>query len=152
MCKSAPPLLCLVQLSANHPPNVHAATPLANSLQTPSYFQQLIPRGPSQSAPTPPVVMTTDYKSLLNTHCQQTHILPPVYDCTSPSDKSGYISTVTVSGRLYRSSVHGTKKAADIEAAQLAAEALGVASNQEVRSVPPPRNTTSPPPAAGELT
>lgn len=91
--------------------------------------------------------MTTNYKSLLNTHCQQNHMLPPVYECSSPLDSSGYISTVTVKGQLYRSSVHGTKKAADTEAAQLAAEALGVAFDEEV-GLAPPTKAPSPPPAS----
>ncbi len=174
-------------------------------LQTPSYFQQPIARGPTQSTTsqqvnpqlsslpnsphssnlpplsslpnsphssnlpqlsslpntpqlnrlpptvlTQPPAMTTDYKSLLNIFCQQHHYAPPVYECSSPSDTTGYISMVMVNEHTYQSSTHGTKKAADTEAARIATETLGVVSAQVVGSTPPTVSTTSTaPPSSG---
>ncbi len=137
---ATPPHLSSVKL----PPNL-LTQPTNNTLQTPSHFQQPIPRGSAQPPSTHSIAMTTNYKSLLNTYCQQNHILPPLYECASPQDSSGYLSTVTVKGRLFRSGVHGTKKAADTEAAQLAAEELGIALEQEVRPTLPTKNPSPPP-------
>ena len=122
-------------------------TSLPHSSNLPQ-LNSLLPNLP-QSSSLPPTVltpspaMTTDYKSLLNTFCQQHHYTAPVYECSSPSDTTGYISKVTVNGHIYQSSTHGTKKAADTEAARIATETLGVASAQEVGSTPPTVGTSS---------
>lgn len=76
--------------------------------------------------------MAVNYKGLLNTYCQKNHYPVPTYKCDSPEDTAGYISTVTVNGFKYKSSVHGTKRAADADAARKAIEVLGVATEPEV--------------------
>ena len=102
--------------------------------------------------------VATNYKGLLNTYCQKNHYPNPTYECDSPEDTAGYISTVTVNGVKYKSGVHGAKKAADADAARVAMEILGVVTQQEVDKIsvkltsPSVANTTGPttPATSGE--
>jgi hypothetical protein len=69
--------------------------------------------------------MAVNYKQILNIHCQRNHIAP-VYDCVASEDAVGYIATVKVSGKVFTSKNHGTKRAAETDAAGEAVKALGL--------------------------
>ena len=97
-------------------------------LQPPSFFANS--PNPSDSSTVhreqkPPTAMAVNSKQVLNIHCQKNHI-PLVYDCMASEDSVGYIATVKTSGRVFESSPHGTKKAAEAAAAEKAVKALGL--------------------------
>ena len=48
------------------------------------------------------------------------------YECFASEDSVGYIATIKTSGRMFESKTHGTKKAAEIDAAEKAVKALGL--------------------------
>ena len=73
--------------------------------------------------------MAINYKQILHTHSQRSHA-PLVYECTASEDDVGYIATVKVSGKVFTSRAHGTKKAAEIDAAEKAVYALGLLGSQ----------------------
>lgn len=77
----------------------------------------------SQVAPGPK--MSLNYKIALNTYCQKRGIPVPRYDCTYPEDAVGYIVTVHVDGRVFRSKTEGTKRAAESTAASMALQGFG---------------------------
>ena len=70
-----------------------------------------------------------NYKQVLNIHCQRNRI-PVNYECSASEDAVGYIAVVKISGKVFESSPHGTKKAAEIEAAERAVKALGLVDSQ----------------------
>lgn len=49
-----------------------------------------------------------------------------MYDCVASEEAVGYIATVKVSGKVYTSKPHGTKRAAETDAAAEAVKALGL--------------------------
>jgi len=72
-------------------------------------------------------------KSKLNLYCQKTHIPVPCYSTKRESE--GFVSTVTVAERTYKSqNAHSTKKAAEDDAASIALQLI-VQSHPEVTNV-----------------
>ena len=72
-------------------------------------------------------------KSKLNLYCQKTHIPVPCYSTKRVSE--GFVSTVTVTERTYKSqNAHSTKKAAEDDAASIALQLI-VQSYPEVTNV-----------------
>ena len=72
-----------------------------------------------------------NYKTALNTYCQQNHLAPPRYDCTYPEDEVGYIVVIHVEGKHFKSTPQGTKRGAESMAASLALESLGISVDTE---------------------
>ena len=72
-------------------------------------------------------------KSKLNLYCQKTHIPVPCYSTKRESE--GFVSTVTVAERTYKSqNAHSTKKAAEDDAASIALQLI-VPSHPKVTNV-----------------
>ncbi len=67
-----------------------------------------------------------NYKTALNTYCQQNRLAPPIYECTYPEDEVGYIVIIKVEGRAFKSTPQGTKRAAESMAASIAMDRLGI--------------------------
>ena len=81
-----------------------------------------------QPQPSPKIkTMAVNFKQILHTHSQRSHT-PLVYECMASEDSVGYIATVKVSGKVFKSSPHGTKRAAETAAAEEAVMALGLLS------------------------
>lgn len=114
------------QVSSNlpklHPPSFFVQT--QSSHQPPTSTQ-------SEPKPSAPVMAAQNYKQVLNIHCQKNHI-PLAYECSSSDDSVGYIATVRISGREFKSIPHGTKKAAETAAAEVAVKALGLGEGSSV--------------------
>ena len=69
--------------------------------------------------------MSLNYKVALNEYCQKRGIPVPRYDCTYPEDAVGYIVTLHVGEKVFRSKTEGTKRAAESTAASMALQSLG---------------------------
>lgn len=95
-------------------------------LQPPSFFTNSpSPPAAAQHQQKQRAAMAVNYKQVLNIHSQKHHI-PVAYECSSSEDSVGYIATVKTSGHVFESSPHGTKKAAEMAAAEKAVKALGL--------------------------
>lgn len=97
-------------------------------LQPPSFFANS-PTLDTRSEPVNSLAMALNYKQLLHIHCQKNH-LPVAYECSSSEDAVGYIVTIKVSEQVFESSLHGTKRAAEDDAAEKAMKSLGIIDSQ----------------------
>ena len=77
----------------------------------------------------------SNYKNALNLYCQKNGFLAPQYDCTYPEDAVGYIVSVYVNGRTFRSGTEGTKRAAESKAAALALQSFGESLEEALETV-----------------
>ena len=88
-----------------------------------------------QSSPTLKPV-EPKYKQLLHDYAQRHKITPPVYDTEYPIDCVGYIGTVEISGKQYRSLPDKNKKNAHSLAALEALKSLGLVLNDGMLAGP----------------
>ena len=109
-------------------PNPPSSTPTTSTQVQPKpvkqVIQQIQPPACSKAK-----AMAVNYKQILNIHSQRNHT-PLVYDCVAAEEAVGYIATVKVSGKVYTSKPHGTKRAAETDAAAEAVKALGLVGPQ----------------------
>jgi len=93
-----------------------------------------------------------NFKTALNTYCQQNHLTPPIYECTYPEDEVGYIVEIKVEGRSFKCTPQGTKRGAECMAASIALKNFGISvsvvedEESSVNGTPQGGSTLSSPP------
>ena len=116
----------------NNPPNppTNTTAPSTTQIQSKPVKEEIQPSPQPQSpASSRAKAMAVNYKQILNIHCQRNHIAH-VYECAASEDAVGYVAMVKVSGRVFTSKNHGTKRAAETDAAGEAVKALGLVGPQ----------------------
>ena len=109
-----------------HPPSFFLSSSLSEKAAVPSPHQQSLPQG-TVSQSVLDLMALENYKTALNTYCQQNHLSPPIYECTYPEDEVGYIVNIKLEGQNFKSTPQGTKRGAESMAASLALKSFGIA-------------------------
>lgn len=124
-----PPALQPPSFFTNNSPNPPSSTTATFSTQVQPKLVKQDTQQPQSPASAKAKTMAVNYKQVLNIHCQRNHI-SPLYECAAAEDSVGYVATVKVSGKVYTSKPHGTKRAAETDAAAEAVKALGLVGPQ----------------------
>lgn len=125
-------------------PSTESLTPSQQTVPTNSRTPTCIP-DPNTSVSAKPKGMegNVNHKSTLNTYCQKNK-LNLTYDCSYPDDAVGYIATVEVGSMKFTSAPHGTKRAAEDQAAEQAVKYLGAYREMNKMVQPTPVSSSSP--------